>query len=649
MPDDDFALWLGRIGQDRPLQHRMRAAVNRAGGRMKATRSSFTGVRIGRGAGVGAMLSSPSYSSGASGRRVIVKASIVKLGGKGLGGATAHLRYLQRDGTTREGKRGELYGPGEDSADGKAFLDRGAADRHQFRFIVAPEDGAEYEDLKPLVRRWMDRVEQDLGTKLDWVAVDHFNTGHPHSHVIVRGKDERGKDLVIARSYLTHGLRGRAAELVDLDLGPRSTAELLRAAAREVDQERLTGIDRRLLRAVGEDGIVPAAHRDGVEQSLRAGRLQVLERMGLAEDVGHGRWKLAADLEPTLRRMGERNDIIRTMQRELRAHVPERTGSDMVIHDPVGHSSPVVGKVVARGLSDEHADRHYLIVDGTDGISRYIDIGLSHTETPAGSVVRVSPTPAAVRQVDRTIAEVAGANGGRYGVEEHLAHDPTATEAFAQTHVRRLEAIRRATGGVERQADGSWIIAPDHLQRVEAYERQRASQTPVRIEMLSPQPVERLPTRIGVTWLDRELVADKPSELGRGFGVEVRRALLLRQQWLIEQDLLVQDGDRLLARPNLLASLQQRELRNVAAQLSRELGLPFQQSQRGDYIEGVCRKAVTVGDSRFAVVERARDFTLVPWRAELEQAVGKQVSGIMRDTGHISWTIGRGRSGPSIG
>ena len=74
------------------------------------------------------MLSSPGYRSGASGRRVIVKARIVKLGAKGLANATAHLRYLQRDGTTREGERGELYGPGDEPVDGKAFVERGSGD-----------------------------------------------------------------------------------------------------------------------------------------------------------------------------------------------------------------------------------------------------------------------------------------------------------------------------------------------------------------------------------------------------------------------------------------------------------------------------------------------------------------------------------------
>src|SRR3546814_6344897 len=103
-----------------------------------------------------------------------------------------------------------LYGPDRDQVDGKAFLERADGDRHQFRFIVAPEDGAEYDELKPMIRRLMSQVEQDLDTTLDWVAVDHFNTGHPHSHIMLRGVDDRRKNLIIAREYMSHGLRERA-------------------------------------------------------------------------------------------------------------------------------------------------------------------------------------------------------------------------------------------------------------------------------------------------------------------------------------------------------------------------------------------------------------------------------------------------------
>jgi type IV secretory pathway VirD2 relaxase len=564
--------------------------------------------------------------------------------------AIAHLRYLQRDGTTRQGERGSLYGRDEGQIiDGKAFLDRGASDRHQFRFIVAPEDGAEYDNLKPLIRRWMKQVEQDLGTKLDWVAVDHFNTGHPHSHVIVRGKDEHGKDLIIARDYMTQGLRARAAELVDLDLGPRSPQELMRAGQREIEQERFTNIDRRLLRAVDEQGLVRAAHGDGVEQSLRAGRLQTLARMELAVEERRGAWRLADDFEQSLRRRGERGDIIRTMQRAMRERAPERTPADYAIYDPAGGlARPIVGRVIERGLSDEYTDRHYLIVDATDGLSHYVDIGLSPPETLGASIVRVTPASTAPRQVDRTVVEVALANGGRYNVDLHLRHDPTATEAFAETHVRRLEAIRRATGNVERAADGTWTIAPDHLARVEAYERMKAQRAPVVVEPLTSRKLDQLVGHDGVTWLDHTLTQGEPIALGRGFGAELRKALSARQQWLIDQQLASVEGEAVLLRANALAILQQRELRRVGTQLSRELGLEFATPAKGEPVEGVYRRAVAVGDTKYALIEKSREFVLVPWRPALERAVGKQVSGIIREGG-ISWTIGRGRSGPEIG
>jgi hypothetical protein len=72
-------------------------------------------------------------------RRIVVKARIV--GHKfGSGASGAHLRYLQRDGTTRDGERGRLYGPERDLEDGPAFVERGEGDRHSFRLIVAMTD-----------------------------------------------------------------------------------------------------------------------------------------------------------------------------------------------------------------------------------------------------------------------------------------------------------------------------------------------------------------------------------------------------------------------------------------------------------------------------------------------------------------------------
>ena len=211
MAAEDFQPKTGRIGSkpgaksqryiNRVIRN-IRMATQRRHGSKK---SSFTGSRIGRGYSQGTVLSLRAFEPGR--RRVIVKARFTSFRRGGMPAARAHLRYIQRDGVTPDGQRGELYGRDNDKVDGQAFFDRSEGDPHQFRIIVAPEDGAEFSELKPFIRDLMTQAESDLGTKLDWVAVDHFNTGHPHTHIIIRGRDDKGGDLIIARDYISQGLR----------------------------------------------------------------------------------------------------------------------------------------------------------------------------------------------------------------------------------------------------------------------------------------------------------------------------------------------------------------------------------------------------------------------------------------------------------
>jgi len=77
---------------------------------------------------------------------------------------------------------------------------------------------------------------------------------------------------------------------------------------------------------------------------------------------------------------------------------------------------------------------------------------------PEGATVQITKSRIEATQADRTVDMIARANGGRYSVDLHLRHDPNASESFAGSHVRRLEAMRRAGAGPERLADGSWTI-----------------------------------------------------------------------------------------------------------------------------------------------------------------------------------------------
>ena len=177
-------------------------------------------------------------------RRVIVQASIKRMAGTGAAKLKDHLSYLERDATQKDASPGKLYGSLIHDADAESFHGRCKDDRHHFRFVVSPEDAEQMSDLKAYTRELVSRMESDLGTKLDWVAIDHYDTAQPHTHLLVRGIRDDGKDLVMPRAYISHGMRERAQEIASLELGPMSELEKHAKLARTIGAQRKTDLDK---------------------------------------------------------------------------------------------------------------------------------------------------------------------------------------------------------------------------------------------------------------------------------------------------------------------------------------------------------------------------------------------------------------------
>jgi type IV secretory pathway VirD2 relaxase len=553
---------------------------------------------------------------------------------------------------TRDGGRGELYGRDTDHADRSAFVERGDEDRHSFRFIVAPEDGDRLADLRGFTRDVMSQMEADLGTKLDWVAVDHFNTGHPHSHVVIRGKDDLGKDLIIAQDYITDGVRLRAQERATLELGPETDLELRQKLQAEVGAERFTRIDRAMIEeAAGSPlDLRPDAGqvRADFDRTLRIGRLQTLERYGLAREGEPGVWTLSERLEPAMRELGERGDIIKAMHRALERRGEERAVGSFVIGSGT-ESEPVVGRLISKRLIDELGDRIGLVIDGVDGRVHHVEIGDIEIakEARIGSIVQAGRKPD-LRPADRAIAELSQGLG-EYRPSTHRklidfggVHLPQGADAdaFVDSHVRRLEALRRA-GIVERLGADRWLIPEDFEQRTLAYDAQRDRQANMKI--LSSCDLDRQVTSDGATWLDRQLISRNRIARARvGFGEEVTKALEARTDELIRQGHASRTPDGVVrARADLLDTLQRNELERTGAELAKEYNLPFHMAEAGEQVRGKFTGTLQLASGKFAMIENAFEFQLVPWRPVIDEHLGREITGVILDDGGIEWKIGR--------
>src|SRR5260370_17632971 len=257
--DDDLRIRLGRI---RDRSRNSRRPDTFIGEVMRAAKTAgHVGESFGRGTGRAhrprfgrGRVAAPSLFLRSGSRRVVAKARVVRPTGSRFRSAplSNHVIYLKCDGVTHDGADARMFDARSDAADEQAFAERCRDDRHHFRFIVSPEDAAELQDLRTFTRELMADAGRDLGTRLDLVAVDHWNTDNPHVHVLIRGRGDDGKDLVISRAYISRGFRDRAAERVTLELGPRSEQDIRSALEKEVEAERWTSLDRALRDAVDE-------------------------------------------------------------------------------------------------------------------------------------------------------------------------------------------------------------------------------------------------------------------------------------------------------------------------------------------------------------------------------------------------------------
>jgi type IV secretory pathway VirD2 relaxase len=658
-------------------------AIRRAGGnpnRVAGTRKG--GGRFNaRGRGAATALSfkdRSAWSRDGSGvrtrsRRVAVKARVVKLNpqrGAARGrqfvsakAVDAHLRYLERDGVTRDGGQGQVYSAERDVEDGRAFLDRGRDDRHQFRFIVSAEDGTTLADPRETTRSLMRQMEVDVETRLDWIAVDHHNTAHPHTHILVRGITDDGKILNIAGDYIAYGIRERASEIVTRELGRQTELEVTKQLEREVDADRFTQLDRMLIAEQQGKEFTDLRPDQDMRDTFRQNRALLierarkLERMGLASEIETGKWIVSPKAEPALRELGERGDIIKTVHRALvrEGLAEDRHPARYVLHRE--HATErIVGRVLDKGLSgDEIGERVRLVIDGVDGYVHHIEMDAARAEEVGrGMIVAAGSVPPGQRAADRNILDVAGQEGV-YRPSEHLERARSAIdriggnpEAFIRSHVRRLEALRLA-GHAERIDADHWRVPADLPERGQAYDlaRDRAN---IRVSVLSPIGLGEQIGHDGATWLDRELVSRQRVALAdEGFGQEVKAALETRKRTLENMGHVDDLGNgRVRAPKDLIQRLEAADIERAGKALAAERGLQWWPAVPGNYVTGQLIGNTQLSSGRFAMIESfsgdgGLGFSLVPWQPVLDKHVGQHITGLMRNDGGIEWSLGRKR------
>jgi type IV secretory pathway VirD2 relaxase len=296
----------------------------------------------------------------------------------------AHGRYVARESATHEADPKAVgFSTSQEGIDIATRLDdwQQASDERMWKLIVSPEFGDRV-DLKRLTRDLMSEMQTDLAMPLEWIAVAHYNTEHPHVHIALRGVGAEGRPVRLSRDYIRGGIREVAQNLCTRQLGYRTEFDADDGQRREVHQHRYTSLDRIIQRdadharepgspffTVTKDpsraGIGP---RISLTERRAAERLMVLESMRLAESTGPKTWRVRRDFENVLRAMQRGADHQKTLAVHGALMSDDRV--PLVVLDFRDLTS-VEGRILVHG-EEESTGRAYLMLEGTDARVHYV-------------------------------------------------------------------------------------------------------------------------------------------------------------------------------------------------------------------------------------------------------------------------------------
>jgi type IV secretory pathway VirD2 relaxase len=576
--------------------------------------------------------------SGSRQQRVIVKTLLARhKAGKARGSLTRHASYLGRDSASADGKPGVFYDASRTDVSAKQEVPAWAEDRHHFRIIISPERGGDIPDMTAYVREVMQRVQKDLasegsidaGSKLQWFAINHHNTDNPHAHVMLRGKQANGQDLVIPRAYLAHGMRGRACEVATELLGERSVEQAREARQKEVEAERFTSLDRMIERHMdkGRVDLSPAKPIGfgADDRQLALARLQVLEGMGLAQKDNGTWWSLDEQFGKSLRELGSRSDIIKQLYGTLgneAGRLERVTG---------GVDKPVTGIVIAKDQADELGDDRFIVVRDSAGKAHYgrVNDTPGYRDLRVGSMAELGAGAHRKQQVAEQIVAVADANG-LYSMPSHLAYlnqsQPDLSERALARTVRAADSTLRFVAGFEASGvraleSGEYVIDADRFTR---FSQRGSARTDVRV--IAEHPLERQIEAHAVTWLDRQAFGNRPDARTVEHPA-VQDAIEQRADWLMHRGYAQRAGDTGVVQLNEGAwnQLAAEERAEVAGRLNRKFGLPVAELPQGGTVSGEYAGAELLYSGKLAVVVTEETVFVSPVASTPEVDTGRVV------------------------
>ncbi len=604
-------------------------------------------------------------------QRVIIKSRYLKMNNaRSIGTSRAHINYITRDSVGIEGGEAIAFNNEQsfDKNELNQFIARGANSPHQFRLIVSPENGNNL-DMQGFAKELINSMEGDLATKLDYVAVVHYDTNHPHIHFVINGKTDDNRELRISRNYLSNGIRARGSEIATHELGFRTEHELDISLEKEITAERFTSLDNKLLKLSEQAKVTEHAkivelssnkkiidlayipkrmdQRFLKNRGILLARLNELESLGLAWEKKAGVWELENDFKGKLQELSRENEIVKRIESHIQDLSENHKALILENNQPV--EEKIIGKVVGKGIVNELYDSKYMVIEGINGNAYYAQLTRysekEDKEAKLGDIVALDNRNTQTTGGAEHNAVNLSSKTGIYDINEHrvlieagikkLPDGVTDIENYLERHVKRMKHLE-SKGLITKVKENAWNIPKDLIKNIEN-QLNETRKLFMRVELESTLTLNEQINARGLTALDKQIARNGYKTIShpnsRGFQKEFEMAMEKRIEALKSLDLAYEKDNTIVINKDFAQKLIDIEITDAVSKISLKHGayIDFDKilisnlSEKTREFEGKLVEYVNLPSGKMAVVANFREFTLVPMEAGMSKLMGKEI------------------------
>ncbi|GHU40357.1 hypothetical protein FACS1894190_07160 [Spirochaetia bacterium] len=280
-------------------------------------------------------------------------------------------KYLIREGAGKEGGRAEIYGTPEEE-----YRKNMAA--KNFRIFLSPQ--SDKVDLRVLTENFVKKLEVETGYKFYWQAAEHYNTAHPHAHLLINGTGKTGEDVIIKKDIVKRFMRELARDTCTSLTGSRTRDEMEADRNKNITANRLTEIDRDIDIFSIEKYISPKSLNK--RDSKYARRLEYLRTLGLCERENDG-YRLENNWLEILKTQGRYNCYL-----DAQNNLQYSGKQDFTLYESgTGKQKGIITKIYK---VDDVSDNYAAVMEGINGKAYFIPL-YKRPEIKAGDMVEAVP------------------------------------------------------------------------------------------------------------------------------------------------------------------------------------------------------------------------------------------------------------------